>query len=368
MLAKRTTLNHKLAGEIELPLLVPSFSSKGGPLKPKKKKARNGESHEYSEASYALEYFGQIDSTCMLVSAYDLHFGHFEGAPEQQTRSPYDSLQRSSVVFIDSGGYELISTYDSTEPKIPPYRPKGGFGVEQYLGVLKKIVGQKQHLPLIVANFDYATRHKPLAEQVSAAREIFGEHKDWLSDFIIKPWTKTRTTVDPKYLSPDDFASLRNFDIIGVTEDELGSSMLQRLYAVAGLRVGLDSAGVHVPIHIWGGLDPVITPLYFFAGAQIFDGVSWLRYAYQDGIAVSRKCCPVLERIVGLSDRDGKANTLTNILNVQFLERLASSLRQWIDFEGEDFRMFDPGIAEKLSDAYRLMKSKIPELGAKRNG
>ena len=96
-------------------------------------------------------------------------------------------------------------------------------------------------------------------------------------------------------MTPIDFANLRGFNIIGVTEKDLGANLLDRLMRVAILRKGLDDVGVNAPIHLWGGLDPILTPLFFFAGAEIFDGISWLRYAYNKGIAINRECYAVVE-------------------------------------------------------------------------
>jgi hypothetical protein len=52
----------------------------------------------------------------ILISAYDIHHGLF--------RHPERSYRDKELVFIDSGGYELIRDFDSTEPKQTPYEPK----------------------------------------------------------------------------------------------------------------------------------------------------------------------------------------------------------------------------------------------------
>jgi len=67
-----------MAGEIELPLLIPAFSSKGFGFHKtgKGKKKRN-----YSELGYALAEFAKHPMEYVLISAYDLHFDHFN-APD----------------------------------------------------------------------------------------------------------------------------------------------------------------------------------------------------------------------------------------------------------------------------------------------
>jgi len=65
--------------------------------------------------------------------------------------------------------------------------------------------------------------------------------------------------------------------------------MAERLTFLSSLRSLLDDAGLDIPIHVFGGLDPLMTPLYFWAGADVFDGLSWLRYAYAHGRSLYAK-------------------------------------------------------------------------------
>ena len=60
----------------------------------------------------------------------------------------------------------------------------------------------------------------------------------------------------------------------------MGKSMKERLIFLSELRDCLTKENIYTPIHIFGGLEPLMTPLYFMAGADIFDGLSWLRYAF----------------------------------------------------------------------------------------
>ena len=43
---------------------------------------------------------------------------------------------------------------------------------------------------------------------------------------------------------------------------------------------------METPIHVFGSLDTVTTPMYFLAGADIFDGLTWLRFAFHGGYTV----------------------------------------------------------------------------------
>ena len=52
---------------------------------------------------------------------------------------------------------------------------------------------------------------------------------------------------------------------------------------IAQIRRALDGVGLDTPLHVFGSLDTVTTPMYFMAGADIFDGLTWLRFAFYNG-------------------------------------------------------------------------------------
>lgn len=104
MLARRSILKHPLGATIDMPRLVPSFSSKGFPSFKVKKRKR-----PYSDSTRALELIGPYINDSILISAYDLHHGYL--------RKPKRFYNGKELIFIDSGGYELSHDWDSTEPK-----------------------------------------------------------------------------------------------------------------------------------------------------------------------------------------------------------------------------------------------------------
>lgn len=358
MLARRSSLSHPVAGEVDLPLLVPAFSSKGFGLRSIK---RNGHRQDYTPVVYELSDFARSESTAVLISAYDLHFGHFN-APELLDYEPQDYLRNARLVFVDSGGYELIPDFDSTEPRDFPPQIKSGYWSEEYASVLEHYTSLENPLPLMVANFDHGSRRKPLHEQIEEARTLFRRFPECTTNFIIKPLTKSGEVVNPQDLSPTAFADLRGFSVIGVTEKELGRNVIDRLKGVAALRKGLDEAGNEAPIHVWGGLDPIMTPLYFFAGAQIFDGVSWLRYAFKNGVAVNRECHSILNEDMGVTASRTLNYADASVKNRRFLDNLSISLQQWVDYDGTKFDMFHSNVREDLERAYEIMVSQIPAL------
>jgi hypothetical protein len=357
LLARRSFLEHPQVGRIELPLLVPAFSSKGFGFRTA---ARGPSKRIYSDIAYDLESFGRQPSAAVLVSAYDLFFGHFD-APKLHAK-PKDYLRNSTVVFLDSGGYELISHFDSTEARIFPYTARPGYGLAQYEAILEDLTTHKSALPLAIANFDYGMTGKPLRKQISTARTLFNKYPHCLSDLIIKPWQPRGTVVEPSDLSRSDLRELRGFHIIGVTEKDLGRDTFDRLRRVAELRYRLTDAGITAPIHVWGGLDPLLSPLFFFAGAEILDGVSWMRYAYQNGVAMERQSSAILKEI-GVTASQQFMHACAALDNLTFLNGLTIALQQWVDFDGNDFNMFHTEVKQKLQVAYIAMKTRIKELG-----
>ena len=354
MLARRSTFRHPAAGPIELPLLVPAFSSKGFAFRSRRtgKKTR-----KYSEVAYELAEFGKQPHKSVLVSAYDLFHRHFD-APKilPSVRDAY--IEQSAIIFVDSGGYELAPEFDSTEPRLYTHKPQG-FTEKNYRSVLDNFRDRRIPPPLVVANFDFRRSRISLAQQIKKARALFRDYPCFASDFIIKPWKD-------KFLNPDDFsekdvANLRGFDVIGVTEKELARNLIDRLARVALLRKRLDAQGISAPIHVWGGLEPIATPLFFFAGAEIVDGISWLRYAYREGVALSRESyCVVSE--TGVTASSVLNHMHASLDNLVALSKLTIALQRWIDGQGNDFSMFPEKVQSALQTAYSTMLSCIPAL------
>jgi hypothetical protein len=353
MIARRYRLTHPHAGDVDLPLLVPAFSSKGFPFI---RRGKSNKTSTYSGLANALIEFPGYSRVSVLVSAFDIYHRHFV-PPEGKDEEVFESLRNCRVVFVDSGGYELASEFDSTEVKSFQYKPKIGFGSGEYEQVLNVLKKPSRKLHCVIANFDHRTKGLRLHEQIQRARTLFVRYPDFMSDFIIKPFSRTGKIIDFGEFKKSDFANLKGFGIIGVTEKELGSKLADRVKNIALLRKGLTEAGIGAPIHVWGGLDPIISPLYFFAGAEIFDGVSWLRYAYKDGVAINRESNSVLEAKIGISASADLSRRLTCIDNLQTLDGLSVALQQWVDFDGENFDMFHANVKERLKAAHTSMQT-----------
>ena len=302
MLAKKRSL--RLNGkEIErTPLLIPSFSSKGFP-----------------EVGKIVEYSAQLIEGPALVSAYDLHY--------KQVKPPLDF---ASLLFLDSGGYEA-----SKDVELSDYEEKKHLPREWNRNFHDAVIANwKPGVPSVVISYDNPKERSTIAEQITRARELALGRPDLLKEVLLKP-EKAMQSVLPIDEVISNIHSLSAFDVIGVTEKEIGSSMLDRMKNIAALRTALDRVGLDTPLHIFGSLDTVTSPMYFLAGADIFDGLTWLRFAFQDGRTLYKQNYGAL---VGLSI---KAHVLDGICwdnNYRYLQELQLEMRRFL--QSGDFSAF----------------------------
>ncbi|NLD49671.1 MAG: hypothetical protein GX660_21190 [Clostridiaceae bacterium] len=318
MLCRHSTLRHPTGTVIKTPLLVPSFSSKGFRM----------DKEGNSEVSDALQTCQEAITEAMLLSAYDLGHHHI----------PYDFGFMPEIIIVDSGGYEVSDEHDLSA--VWRYKTEiKKWDLDQYRSVLNT---WPKHVPSIFVSYD---NRAPQLKQIEAARELFKDYPDHLHDFLLKPETPTQTMLKVENISPF-VEELSAFDIIGVTEKELGNSLLNRMLALAKLRRLLDNHKINAPIHVFGSLDPITSSLYFLAGAEIFDGLTWLRYSYWDGKAIYYQN---FAATIGVHVREDRVLAKSLFDNIYFLQELKY---QMIDFiPDKDFTKFKFN-SEILKQAY----------------
>lgn len=250
MLARESIVSHNGRNVFRTPLLVPSFSSKGFP-----------------ELRKIISVMSEFLTDAVLVSAYDAHYEHFK------TRQ----LTFPSVIFLDSGGYEARVEHDLSEAYGHDYKPDK-WTAEYHRDIL---AGWNSEIATVVVSFDSPTRLSGIERQAAAALELKQRFPLFIHEFLIKPERKNELlNIDRiKQIIGD----LKEFPIIGFTERELDSKLIGRMEKIAYARRLLDDAGISSPIHIFGSLDTLSTPLYFASGAEIFDGLTWLRFGFHKG-------------------------------------------------------------------------------------
>lgn len=279
-LARKSGIKHPAGITVKTPLLVPSFSSKGfrlqNPLKGRRQKyfprpriklspEKNGTTGWVSDVAGIFTGAAETITESVLVSGYDIFHGHIP--------LPF-KIMTPEITFVDSGGYEVQNGYDYSEV-VYSERPTNEWDSLKYQMVLDV---WPKHVPAVFVSSDYECRGRPVAKQIEMARELLAKYRSTqLCAFLAKPVSKEttfRSTLREIRNSIDD---LSNFDIFAVAEKDLGSSVLLIMENIARVRIALDEAGLTIPIHVFGSLDPLTSCLYFLAGAEIFDGLTWLR-------------------------------------------------------------------------------------------
>jgi hypothetical protein len=310
---------------IRTPLLVPSYSSRAG-------------GQAVTEiVKVTQEFVGGV----ILISAYDI----------KRNRLKQSNVQFATHVFLDSGGYEAGADADLSEV-VSRTEPPDNWSIAEHRDVLTRWNFTQ---PTVLVNFDAPDRRIKFEKQVARANRQREKYKFAAHVFLAKPEPNSaqlqRYYVDVSTIITH-LGDLAEFDIIAVTEKELGDSMLTRLVNTAKLRRALDAKGSSQPIHIFGSLDPIACPLFFMAGADIFDGLTWLRYGYHKGMAVYRQNILATEGLQA-DTRDGALSAHIHVQNYHALGRLGDQMIRFS--QTRDFGVFGQyghyfkGVAERLT-------------------
>ena len=219
------------------PLVVPSYSSRG-----------------FSPIGSKFDLFSSHTTSTSLVSAYDIYHGAL----------PMSAAYGSDLVFVDSGGYEAYANSELAEP-----RP---WSLDAYRTILSKL---EDRTTLVTVTFDFGSR-KPIDEQLEAAKQLADDFPHFFWDLLVKPESTTEPYVNVGALIAR-MPLKAPFAILGFAESELGSSVLERARNILLIRRALTETGSDPPIHVFGCLDPFAIRYYLAAGADIFDGLQWLR-------------------------------------------------------------------------------------------
>jgi hypothetical protein len=308
--------------EFETPLLVPALSSIAiSPIPyaahPQAKPQLTPCSIVHSETLVAA-----IDEA-LLLSAYDIGNKLLIDSDAFKSGFLQSRYAGPRLLVIDCGWYEKDGgpLGNPFAEGVDAARPWGE------VDFLKTLDDLDENINAIVVSWDHEGSY---AEQIQHAQRILGARSRFSSAILLKRPGESRFH-DFEKLSGTEVASLRAFDVIGVTEKELGETILNRLLALAKLRMQLDDRDVSAPIHVFGGLDPLFTPLYFAAGGEIFDGVGWLRYSYRDGVATSMEAGALLSRQI--DKRLSHRTTTLQLNNLDVLRELAGTLRVFSQLE-----------------------------------
>ena len=280
---------------LKTPLLVPSFSSKA---------AQDISSHFDALVDRITESF--------LVSAYDVHYNSLK----------VPSAAVAEVMFLDSGGYEAQQDHDVSDPLYPSLAPQP-WTVDDHHRVLSEL---NTLMKTIAISFDHPDTRMTFGDQIECAISMFEKYPNLGREILFKPERLDESHLDVPRLAAEA-RHFAEFDVIGVTETELGRSIVDRMVNIAHLRDAMRSAGIVKPLHIFGSLDPICSTLYFLAGADIFDGLTWLRFSYMDDMTVYHKNHGALK--YGIKTNDQRIMIRNMLSNLDYLMALTYRLHRY---------------------------------------
>ena len=122
---------------------------------------------------------------------------------------------------------------------------------------------------------------------------------------------------------------------------------------IAEIRIAMDDKDINIPIHIYGSLDPITSILYFLSGAEIFDGLTWLRYGYAHGHACYWNNYGA--KAIGIQRDDDFIKAKTIQENLSSLIELTSQMQKFL--LEDDFNKFIHD-SEFFKECYDLLRTK----------
>jgi hypothetical protein len=225
----------------------------------------------------------------------------------------------SDIVFIDSGNYERRVLQDLGYPV--------SWTSSDHLAAIDSILPLTR---LTIVNYDDPGE---VEDQIRSAQNLFEQYPNYSTDFLIKLSSEKRSSIDVKAFekSVDEIAK---FEIIGVTDNELGESFLEKCKNLVEIRESLDSAGLDIPIHIFGCFDPLSIILMFLCGADIFDGIGWVRYGIKKSLLIYNRSLPLLSRDWSTPDSHFQEKISANTLS--YMTDLSIRLRTFCESQVYD--------------------------------
>ncbi len=200
-LVQRRKLIFPNEAELRTPLLLPSFSGR------------------VSKTAEIVETASDFIDGPILISAYDVYHERLK-----------NSCDWAGAIFLDSGGYEIEKGSDLSDVSDEPSGEEA-WSREEHADVLSK---WNLKVPLVVISYDHPRDRADFGQQIANARAL-QLPANALREILLKP-----ETVDQRFLNRDNLERavkhLKNFDVVGVTEKEIGNSVEERMINIARLR------------------------------------------------------------------------------------------------------------------------------------
>ena len=238
----------------------------------------------------------------------------------------------------DSGGYESMAcpTWESSGNK--------KWNENTYVQTANRIPWNG--LDVLVS---YDTPDEPgcMQQQVERALHLYTKVEGtYARDLLIHVPDNT----DPYVLAETVSPYINEFKILGLTEKEIAPTWAHGVYFINHLRSALSTLDTeqYIPIHVFGCFDSKTVARFTLAGANIFDGLTWLRYLFLGGDVLYQKEIEYAIPIEQLLTTDLELPMILH--NIQNMEQLRSDLTYAI--YTNDMERFK----EEISDINRVLE------------
>lgn len=326
-LVRSQIFSHPKGGIIQTPLLLPSFSSRGV------YKFFNNDRGKSSLRSF-YKLMNRNLRCEHLVSAYDIHKHYID----------IDDVPLSDYVVIDSGGFECLDFISRSK-----YWEKC-FSATDYQLIMDSLPKQ---ISANLVTFDKQYLGVPVSKQLSYAIPFADNvhEQNQLVTLLLKPSTSSIVSIGE---IEKNVKELKCFDVIGVTERELGFTIEEKVTNIMKLRIILDENLINTPIHVFGCLEPMWIVLFYLAGAEIFDGLTWMSSCFRNEGVVRLQDTMLLDGLLNKSVSDEYMSLIDR--NMESLDMLKSSLIEF--FHTSDYTLFD-GYNINYLDIINTMQKKV---------
>jgi|GEM_PF-3420035 len=271
-------------------------------------------------------YFPLLIPSCpILLSLFDIH--HFYSQTIVN-----DVLKESREIILDSGNYE------ANENTTDYY-----WDDSIYIRVSKSLVELLESYSTNFYLVNYDTRNE-LSNQIENSIELFSKIGDNFGRILLlhpdkERWNENNLERMVKELKNYEY----EFDVLGLSQSEIGEDFFDSIRNVFRLRTLLnDYFEDYVPVHIFGCIDSRSVIFYTFAGADVFDGLNWLRYYYNRDSTYHWT-----EFYIDYFNEKVLSHDMIEH-NIEYLKRLTNDLHYAIFTEDVDNFKFELQMLEKL--------------------
>lgn len=221
----------------------------------------------------------------------------------------------SRIRIWDSGGYEttICPTCRSTAS------PKK-WDENTYIQTANRIPWNGLD---VLVSYDVPHESRCIQQQIERALHLYTKVEGTYDrDILIHVPDNT----DPYALTETLKPYTNEFQILGLTEKEIAPTWAHGVYFINRLRSALSALEMerYIPIHVFGCFDLKTVIRFALAGADIFDGLTWLRHLFLNRETLYRREIEYVVPIEQLLTADIELSMILH--NIQDMEQARSDL------------------------------------------